>query len=195
MKRLALVLAILCMATQVSAGLVPKFKFGLKAGANYQANDYSLTKGALQGALADFDINSSTGWFAGAMININVGSLGIHPEVLYTHNKFGIDGANGSIKVNQVEVPLLLNYGVLGLVDIQVGPRFCLMENTNGVTENVEWKWKSPTVGYAIGLETTIWKIAISARYNGAFKKSEVMGFTTGSSRTNNFQIGVGYYF
>ena len=59
----------------------------------------------------------------------------------------------------------------------------------------MKWNWNSPTIGYAIGLETTIRKIAISARYNGAFKESEVMGFTTGTTKTNNLQIGVGFYF
>ena len=188
MKRFLLFLAMLCITTQVSAGLVPKFKFGVKAGVNYQANDY-------KSALNNFDIKASAGWFAGAMADLSWGKLGVHPEVIYMQNKFDIDGADGSLKINQLEVPVLLNYGVLGIFDIQVGPRFCLMEDTSGATQNVAWNWESPTIGYAVGIETTIWKIAISARFNGAFKKSEVMGFTAGSSRTNNFQIGVGYYF
>lgn len=178
----------LCIATQASAGLTPKFKFGLKAGLDYQANDF-------KSAINSFDIKSSTGWFAGAMATLSWGSLGVHPEVIYSQNSFGVEGVDGSIKMSQVEVPLLFNYSLFNIVDLQVGPRFCVMDEASGSADNIEWKWKNPTVGYAIGLEATIWKLAISARFNGSFKSSEVMGFTTSSGHTNNFQIGVGYYF
>lgn len=188
MRKIALIVAMMFITSYASAGLVPKFKFGLKAGIDYQAND-------IKSAMENFDITSNTGWFAGAMLDFKWVGFGLHPEVLYNHYKFDVVGTDSSIKINQLEVPVLLNYGLFGLCDLQVGPRFCLMEGTKGATENVQWNWTSPKVGYAIGLETTIWKIAISARFNGSFKKSEVMGFTAGSSRTNNLQIGLGYYF
>ncbi|MBR5334134.1 MAG: outer membrane beta-barrel protein [Alistipes sp.] len=188
MRKIALIVAMLFITSYASAGLIPKFRYGVKAGVDYQANDF-------KSAINNFDIKSSTGWFAGAMLDLKWGKLGVHPEVLYSQNKFDITGADGSLKINQIDAPVLLNYGILGLLDIQVGPRFCVMEKTAGETKNVQWNWSSPTVGYAVGLETSIWKLAISARFNGSFKKSEVMGFTTGSSRTNKFQIGVGYYF
>lgn len=188
MKKLALFLLLLCCATQVSAGLVPKFKLGVKAGLDYQANDF-------KSAISNFDIKSSTGWFAGAVADLNWGKLGVHPEVIYSRNSFSVEGADGRLKVSQVEVPVLLNYRVLNIFDLQVGPRFCVLDEASGSSENIEWNWKNPTVGYAIGVEAMIWKLAISARFNGSFKSSEVMGFTTGTSKTNNVQIGVGYYF
>lgn len=192
MKRLALLLAALCITTYASAGLTPKFKFGLKAGLDYQSNDFNST---LSSSIKDFDIHSNSGWFAGAMADISWGKLGVHPEVIYSRNSFAIAGADGRLKTNRVEVPVLLNYNLLGVLNINAGPRFCIMDDASGESGDIKWKIKSPTVGYAVGVETTIWKISISARYNGAFKRTEVMGLTAGKNQPNNIQLGVGYYF
>ncbi|MBR6560099.1 MAG: hypothetical protein IKT75_02990, partial [Alistipes sp.] len=64
MKRLALVLAIICMATKVSAGILPGFDFGVKAGLNYQAHDFKTV-------VSNLNIKSSAGWFAGAVADIH----------------------------------------------------------------------------------------------------------------------------
>ena len=188
MKRLALVLAIICMATKVSAGILPGFDFGVKAGLNYQAHDFKTV-------VSNLNIKSSAGWFAGAVADIHWEKFGIKPEVQFLHNKFDIEGADGSLKVSQLDIPVLLYYSVLPSLDIQVGPRFCVMEDAQGTTENVEWMWKSPTLGYAIGIEFSVWKLGITARYNGSFKASEVLGYSTGTNRINTFQLGLGFYF
>ena len=167
---------------------MPEFKFGLKAGLDYQANDFSS-------ALNEFNIRSNTGWCVGAMADLNWGKWGVHPEVVYSRNSFAVSGTDGRLKTNQVEVPLLLNYKVLGLLSLQIGPRFCVMDDAEGVSNQVEWHIKTPTVGYAIGVEATVWKLALSARYNGAFNRTEVLGFTTGKNKQSNLQLSVGYYF
>ena len=69
------------------------------------------------------------------------------------------------------------------------------MTDTNGTTGGAEWNFKRPTVGYAVGAEARIWKIAVSARYNGTFKKSTILGYSTGENKISTFQIGLGYYF
>ena len=70
MKRLALVLAIICMATKVSAGILPGFEFGVKAGLNYQAHDFKTV-------VSNLNIKSSAGWFAGAVADIHWEKFGI----------------------------------------------------------------------------------------------------------------------
>lgn len=188
MKRLALIVAMLFVTTYASAGLKPTFKFGVKVGMDYQANNF-------KSAISDFDIHSNTGWFAGAVADLSWGKWGIHPEIVYTRNSFSVDGINEPLKVSNLEVPLLFNYNVLNFLSLQVGPRFCVMDDANCDIEGVEWNWDAPTIGYALGVEAKVWRLAISARYNGAFKRTEVMGFTTGKNSNNNLQIGIGYYF
>lgn len=189
MKRLLLICAMLCTFAQAQAdGLLPKFKFGVKAGMDYQSND-------LSSELKNFKFDSSTGWFAGIQGDLSFGNFGIHPEVIYSHNKFDIGGAStGNITLNKLDVPVLLQYKLLGLIALQVGPTFCVM--TDSDSSIADWEFKRPSIGYAAGAEVQIWKIAISARYNGSFKRSEVLGLSTkGESRVNTFQLGVGFYF
>ena len=88
---------------------------------------------------------------------------------------------DGKMKLSKLDLPLLAQLKFFGILAIQAGPTFCLMTNTSGTADGVEWSIKRPTLGYAVGAEVRLWKLAVSARYNGAFKESEVYGLTTGS--------------
>jgi hypothetical protein len=188
MKRLALLLIVAFMATEASAGLLPKARFGIKAGMDYQTNDIK--------AIADqikFDAN--TGWFAGLQGEFTWAMFGVRPEIIFSHNKFNIDGVGSEMKINKLDLPILAQLNFLGFLSIHAGPTFCLMTNTSGSANDCAWSVERPTIGYAVGAEARIWKLAISARYNGAFKDSEVMGYTTGENKISTVQIGLGLYF
>lgn len=175
-------------ATEASAGLLPKFKFGVKAGMDYQTNDIK--------AIADqikFDAN--TGWFAGLQSELTWGMFGVRPEIIYSHNKFEVNGASSNFKLNKLDIPLLAQLKFLGILSIHAGPTFCIMTDTSGTADGYKWSVERPTVGYAVGAEARIWKLAVSARYNGAFKDSEVLGLTTGENKISTVQVGLGFYF
>ena len=190
MKRLLLILAAIFITSQASAGLLPTFRFGVKAGLDYQSNNF-------KDDIKNLDIKANSGWFAGVQCDLNWGNLGVRPEVIYSHNKFDVDGAGiaDKFKLGKIDVPVLVQYKLLGIVALQAGPSFCVMTNTSGTTEGMQWNIKRPTIGYAAGVEVEIWKIGISARYNGSFKASEVMGYSTGTNPINTLQLGVGFYF
>lgn len=190
MKRFILLLAVLCISVQAHAGLVPKAKIGLKAGWNYQANK-------LKGA-KDFDFNSDSGWYAGLQSELTWGMLGIRPELIYSRNTFdvaGPTGIDGSVKMNTLDLPVLLQLRFLGFLAVQVGPTFNLMTDVGGSTQDTKWRIDRPTMGYAAGLDVRLWKLNVTARYNGSFKKSEVLGITTGENRISTFQLGLGFFF
>lgn len=190
MKRFILLLAVLCISVQAHAGLVPKAKIGLKAGWNYQANK-------LKGA-KDFDFNSDSGWYAGLQSELTWGMLGIRPELIYSRNTFdvaGPTGIDGSVKMNTLDLPVLLQLRFLGFLAVQVGPTFNLMTDVGGSTQDTKWRIDRPTMGYAAGVDVRLWKLNVTARYNGSFKKSEVLGITTGENRISTFQIGLGFFF
>ena len=190
MKRFILLLAVLCISVQAHAGLVPKAKIGIKAGWNYQANK-------LKGA-KDFDFNSDSGWYAGLQSELTWGMLGIRPELIYSRNTFdvaGPTGIDGSVKMNTLDLPVLLQLRFLGFLAVQVGPSFNLMTDVGGSTQDTQWRIDRPTMGYAAGLDVRLWKLNVTARYNGSFKKSEVLGITTGENRISTFQLGLGFFF
>ena len=190
MKRFILLLAVLCIGVQAHAGLVPKAKIGLKAGWNYQANK-------LKGA-KDFDFNSDSGWYAGLQSELTWGMLGIRPELIYSRNTFdvaGPTGIDGSVKMNTLDLPVLLQLRFLGFLAVQVGPTFNLMTDVGGSTQDTKWRIDRPTMGYAAGVDVRLWKLNVTARYNGSFKKSEGLGITTGENRISTFQLGLGFFF
>ena len=190
MKRFILLLAVLCIGVQAHAGLVPKAKIGIKAGWNYQANK-------LKGA-KDFDFNSDSGWYAGLQSELTWGMLGIRPELIYSRNTFdvaGPTGIDGSVKMNTLDLPVLLQLRFLGFLAVQVGPTFNLMTDVGGSTQDTKWRIDRPTMGYAAGVDVRLWKLNVTASYNGSFKKSEVLGITTGENRISTFQLGLGFFF
>ena len=188
MKRLLTILIAVLLATQASAGLLPKFRLGVKAGMDYQSNNFS-------DSVNNFQFDSSTGWFAGVQGDLTWVGFGIHPEILFSHNTFDVAGGLGKVKLNKVDIPVLLQYRLLGVLALQAGPTFCVMTDTSGEMTGVEWDFNRPTIGYAVGAEVRIWKLGVSARYNGSFKRSEVLGYTTGKNKIDTFQLGVGFYF
>ena len=191
MKRFILLLAVLCIGVQAHAGLVPKAKIGIKAGWNYQTNN-------LKGA-KDFDFNSDSGWYAGLQSEFTWGIFGIRPELVYSHNKFDVAGpqgaTDGSVKMNTIDLPVLLQLRFLNFLAIQAGPTFNLMTDVGGSTQDTKWRIDRPTMGYAVGVDVRLWKFNVAARYNGSFKKSEVLGITTGENRISTFQLGLGFFF
>ena len=188
MKKLVSIMIALMTAMQAQAGLLPSLKWGIKGGMDYQVNDF-------KSAAENIDIKSNTGWYAGLQGELTWGMFGIRPELIYSHNKFDVEGAGSSMKLSKLDLPILAQLKFLGVLSIQVGPTFCLMTNTSGSADGYEWSVERPTVGYAVGAEARIWKLAVSARYNGSFKDSEVMGFTTGENKISTVQLGVGFYF
>jgi hypothetical protein len=191
MKRLLLILAAVCITSQASAGLLPKFRLGVKAGLDYQTNDFKIND------IKNLDIKNNSGWFAGVQGELSWGNLGVRPEVIYSQNSFDVGGdlVDAKLKFSKVDIPLLVQYKLLGLLNLQVGPTFCVMSNASGSVDGMKWNIERPTIGYAAGIEVEIWKFGISARYNGSFKGSEVLGFEVDKNRVNTFQLGLGFYF
>ena len=188
-----MLLVAVCICSQASAGLVPRFRFGVKAGMDYQTTNFKFSD--VLSSNYKFDLKSNTGWYGGIQGDMTWGIFGVHPELIYSHNSFDISGLGDKIKSNRLHMPILAQIRVLGILAIQAGPNFLLMTNTGGKMEGVNWSIKNPTMGYSVGAEVKIWKLAISARYNGAFKQSQVVGIETGKDKVEDIQIGLGYYF
>ena len=104
-------------------------------------------------------------------------------------------GIDGSVKMNTLDLPVLLQLRFLGFLAVQVGPTFNLMTDVGGSTQDTKWRIDRPTMGYAVGVDVRLWKFNVAARYNGSFKKSEVLGITTGENRISTFQLGLGFFF
>lgn len=129
-------------------------------------------------------ITTNFGVGASLQFRVNFGRyFGFQPEVQYAFSilKFrSTNGAHSPIKVkdNLVQMPLLLSLR-LGIVDINFGPVFRLMDNNNYVLTNPADKSTQqlrignimPLVTYAAGVSVKLPKnMVIDLRYMGQFK-------------------------
>lgn len=209
----------LLIAEQASAQSLtrPKLKFGIKGGLDYHSNDFSSEE-------YRFDIKSNTGWFIGVEADLKWNRWGIHPEVLFSHNSLDVESPTGydnKIKVNKVDLPILLEYELWGLINLQAGPYIALYTKAEGTSERFRqnlqditrgrWEIKRPDFGYAVGAEARLWKLHFTIRYYGTFGKGKGNGVYThhnsdgnkiqvddeiyGKVKMSNLQFGVGWYF
>ena len=219
MRRLLVLFALLLIAGQASAQSLtrPKLKFGIKGGLDYHSNDFTSEE-------YRFDIKSNTGWFIGVEADLKWNRGGIHPEVLFSHNSLDVESPTGydnKIKVNKVDLPILLEYELWGLINLQAGPYIALYTKAEGTSERFRqnlqditrgrWEIKRPDFGYAVGAEARLWKLHFTIRYYGTFGKGKGNGVYThhnsdgnkvqvddeiyGKVKMSNLQFGVGWYF
>ena len=184
---------------------------------DYHSNDFTSEE-------YRFDIKSNTGWFIGVEADLKWNRWGIHPEVLFSHNSLDVESPTGydnKIKVNKVDLPILLEYELWGLINLQAGPYIALYTKAEGTSERFRqnlqditrgrWEIKRPDFGYAVGAEARLWKLHFTIRYYGTFGKGKGNGVYThhnsdgnkiqvddeiyGKVKMSNLQFGVGWYF
>lgn len=140
-------------------------KFGIKGGA-------SLNKITGQSFKEQF----SFGYHVGAFATIKLTSkLGIQPEVLFnqtnvdTSNKFSdvyaFNKVNG-VKLNQLLIPILLNYSPSNIFSIQVGPQFgVLMNKDKTFIQNGKDAFKNTDFSMLGGVQLNLSKFRVYGRY------------------------------
>ena len=206
MKRLLLIISLALLALPLSAQVrtkaIPKFKFGVKAGVNYHSNDFIGEK------VAVYDIKPGTGVLAGLQADLKWRQFGIHPELLYSYIAMESEVPQAihksNVKVSKIDLPVMLEYEVLGFLTFQAGPTFSLYTSTGGEcsvwkdAENAitaKWNFKRPPVGIAAGADVRIWKFNVNARYYKYLGNGKFDGIASGNSKMKGFQFSLGYYF
>lgn len=219
MKRFLILIALVMCVGAVSAQSLarPNIKFGIKGGLDYHSNDF--TSDAF-----NFDIKSNSGWFIGLAADLKWNRWGIHPELLYSHNALDVEspiGYENKIKLNKIDLPVLIEYELWGIINLQAGPYFAIYTDAKGISERSrhnfqditrgEWEMKRPGFGYAVGAEARIWRLFFTLRYYGTFNNGSGNGIYTyydqnghkiqpdeeidGNVKMSNLQFGIGWYF
>ena len=107
MKRIILAIVMTACISQISA----QVRFGLKGGVNFE--NFNLKNEANSGA--GLAIDNSTGWQAGALLQVKIPGLGVgvQPELLYTVLKANVDDQANSVQYFEVPINLRLGLNLL----------------------------------------------------------------------------------
>ena len=163
MKVKLLIISALTLCTNLT--FAQGFKIGVKVGA-------SVNKITGQ----SFNNQFSFGYHVGGFTTIKISDkIGIQPEVLInqtnvdTSSKFSdiyaFNKVNG-VKLNQLSIPLLLNYSPNKFVSFQVGPQYSILMNKNKTfIANGKGAFKTGDFSMLGGLQLNIAKIRVYARY------------------------------
>ena len=190
MKVKLLIISALTLCTNLT--FAQGFKIGVKVGA-------SVNKITGQ----SFNNQFSFGYHVGGFATIKISDkIGIQPEVLInqtnvdTSSKFSdiyaFNKVNG-VKLNQLSIPLLLNYSPNKFVSFQVGPQYSILMNKNKTfIENGKDAFKTGDFSMLGGLQLNITKIRVYARY--AVGLSNLNDIDNKEKwKSQSVQLGVGF--
>ncbi len=165
--------------------------FGIKAGANF--SNFSDVKGV--------NMSNKTGFQIGAFAGFKAGKIGIQPELLYSQQgaKFNHD----DVKLDYVNVPIMLKYYLISGLNVQVGPQFGFVvdDNIGKVFNGIESGVKSNSFDLSglVGLGLDLpFGIRIDGRYNFGLSKALKDTSQAGNTiepKNNVFTLAVGYSF
>ncbi|MBP8792481.1 MAG: outer membrane beta-barrel protein [Lutibacter sp.] len=149
--------------------------FGVKGGINYNSN------GNLDEFVSETEQiikdkgERKAGYSVGIYGKIDLGSLYIRPEVLYTKttSEYALNSVNEEFNMRKISAPLLVGLELIGPLSVFAGPSFqYIMDNDfNGLDfDAIE---KEFTVGLNIGVALQLGRIGIDARYERGLNKNE----------------------
>ena len=197
MKKIFTLAFALCLLVSIPANA--QFDFGIKAGTNLTGSPKNISG----------DKDGYTGFFVGptAKFTLPIVGLGVQADILYSHS--GVEIGGEKIKRNSIEVPIYLRYDLaLPVVSkvivpfLAVGPQFGYTIGDGKETfENVaEFEYKKSQFSLNFGGGAKILShVLLHVNYNvGLGNTSELKIKNTPDiykSRTNTWQVSVGYIF
>ncbi len=190
-----MLLVTISMAGIISAS-AQRLDIGAKLGAN-------LTK--IQGVAFSkaYDLNYQLGGFAEIDFNKN---WGIQPELLFSQTTSKVDSGwkatyenlsgqliNPNVKLNYLNIPILLRINAGNLLTFHVGPQFSVLVNHNeSLVTNSKNAFKSGDFAAVLGAQVNISKFRIYGRYNiGLSNISDVN--SPNKWKNQQLQFGVGF--
>ena len=165
---------------------------GVKAGANLQKIE-----------AVPFKDKFTFGYQAGVYAIVGLTSkVRVQPEVLFStvnadtatqfSTVYGFKQTD-KIKINYIDIPILLNIKFLPFLTLQAGPQFSvLLDKNESLLKNGQRAFKEGNIAAALGLQLKFSKINIYSRYVAGLNNINDVG-TNDKWKSRNIQIGIGY--
>jgi hypothetical protein len=141
--------------------------FGLKGGVNYAGNGDFFN--SAENAINSPDRN--VGYHIGVF-----GKLGnkvyLRPELVYTSTTSGYN--EGDLKLNKLDVPVLVGLNVIGPLNLFAGPAFQYILNSKFDGVSIDTVENDFTVGLNIGAGVSFGKFGLDVRYERGLNENEL---------------------
>ncbi|TVZ54952.1 outer membrane protein with beta-barrel domain [Lutibacter sp. Hel_I_33_5] len=185
MKKVVFVFCLFLAGTQFSNA---QLQWGLKGGLNYNSDSFTNVKNdVLAGA------GSETGYHAGLWFRgrIPIVGLSIRPELVYTQisNKVAFAPATGiantTFDLKKIDIPVLLEKGILKFGRVFAGPSFQYIVNSGfGLNTLGDVDVNDFTVGIQLGAGVEFGKLGVDVRWERGFSgiESVIAGNTLGNN-------------
>lgn len=160
LKLLAFSTLLLCAATATQAQL--PIKIGVKLGANLNKLDGQSFKNGFK-----------LGYLAGGFVDLKLAkSISLQPELLFSQttstvssNIFNADQAK-ALNLHYMSIPIMVNYKLLPMLKLQVGPQFgILLNNNESILRTGEKSFKNGDFSAVVGAQVDIFKFNAGLRY------------------------------
>ena len=139
-KTYLIILAILLIG---SINAQAQLKLGIKGGANFPSLNES------NGA---FDINNSTGWHAGGMLEIKLPIIvGIEGDFIFSQTGATIAGV-GELKNSTFDIPIVAKLYLLKIITIQAGPQFSFLTSSKLDGQDIKEQFDISNARFVAGL-------------------------------------------
>lgn len=176
MKNLYLFLVFFCLTFSANAQFL---NWGIKGGVNY--NENGDLRAINQGDPISLSSNEEVGYHIGILSEIKLPLfLYIRPELVYTHTEssYKLDSDQGTLKLDKLELPVLVGFRVFKIGRFFFGPNFSYIMNTKlSVPESIEGVSNVSSddflVSGQIGLGLNFGKIGADIRWETGFSDSE----------------------
>ncbi|OUL64053.1 hypothetical protein B8T70_01965 [Flavobacterium sp. AJR] len=212
MKKYMLIICTLFLGVPIMAQS-QKVKLGVKAGLNIASLNFDES---------ELNSSSKTGFTGGIMVEVPISkNFSLQPELLYSQQGTKVSFSDSdvtnsnyksTIKLNYLNIPLILKYYVLEGLSIQAGPQIGILLKANNKYQDNFLGYENHDnfnlKGYSSGVDTSLNfglgyqfkdKFYADARYNisysNVFKESDVNYFINNDMKNRVFQISIGYFF
>jgi len=175
-----LIIALLFFGSILSAN-AQFLNWGVKAGLNYNANgDLTYDDGILE---ETFSSDQELGYHFGLLAEIKLPLfLYIRPELLYTHTEssYPIEDGEAKLKMDRVDIPVLLGFRVFKIGRFFFGPSFQYIINTDLSASESAANIK--TISYddfniaaQVGIGLNFGRFGTDIRWEAAFADTEAL--------------------
>lgn len=186
MKKIFCIAVVIILSVSMVAA--QQTHFGLKAGVNIASANVSPGS----------DYNGKAGLHVGGLAHIHLNkNFAIQPELVYSMQG-GERDDDRKLKLNYINIPLLVQYMTDNGFRLQTGPQLGLLVSAKTKLGDVEVNWKdnfsSTDFSWAFGAGYLFPEgFGVDARYNLGI--SDVWDASTAKIKNSVFQLGVFYQF